>query len=53
MKKRRKIKEITNTGDVAGYQTPKFLGKGTRAKKSTLKNQWVSVKRTYKHTKKR
>jgi len=53
MKKTKSIKEITTTADISGYKSPKFVGKTERAKKSTLKNQYTIVKKTYRHTKKK
>ena len=53
MKKTKSIKEITTTADVSGYESPKFVGKTERAKKSALSDKWAPMQKTYKHTKKR
>jgi len=33
MKKQKKLRELTTTADVSGYESPKFVGKAERAKK--------------------
>ncbi len=36
---RKKLKEITTTGDVAGYETPNAFGKTSKKKKKNLEKQ--------------
>jgi len=36
---RRKLKEITTTGDIAGYETPNAFGKTSKKKKKNLEKQ--------------
>jgi len=36
---RKKIKEITTTGDIAGYETPNAFGKTSKKKKKNLEKQ--------------
>jgi len=35
----RKLKEITTTGDIAGYETPNAFGKTSKKKKKNLEKQ--------------
>jgi hypothetical protein len=36
---RKKLKEITTTGDIAGYETPNAFGKTSKKKKKNLEKQ--------------
>ena len=36
---KKKLKEITTTGDIAGYETPNAFGKTSRKKKKNLEKQ--------------